>query len=147
MSDLSTVRLRLSLFVVAIWMGALWAACVLVPSVSFTVLADASLAGRVAGRSFWIASIVGAVCGAASITLAYPVQTRRWLMLAVLCAALPIVSEAFVGPAMRAARAMGDAEAVRTYHGIASALFMSAAILSIVLFWMQTRVLANLRAG
>jgi hypothetical protein len=148
MSTQVSLRARLAVLVVALWAGALWAACVLVPAASFTSLADPSLAGKVAGRSFLIVSIAGAVFAVLALALSWTWQTRIWLGMAVACAVLPAASELFIGPAMRAARLAGDAAGARLYHGAASAMFMSAAILALVLLWRSTRsAISPPRAG
>ncbi len=125
-----------------LWVGAIWGIGYLAVPVLFATLDDRQLAGALAGQMFSLMNIVGLVCGAILMALAFvlarPVSRTRVISIAVMV--LVVVVLTFVlQPMMQELKASGLAaggEAAARFgqlHGISSGLYLLMSVAGLVL--------------
>ena len=138
-SSLPTLLPRLISVLVTFWAGSLWTICAVVAPSLFSVIGDRRLAGQVAAHLFraeaFIGLIVGVVVFALSALAPTSLSTRRGRVLIAITAALPLLSQAGVGPLLDKARAAGDMARFGMLHGVAGALFLLACVSALLLVW------------
>ena len=126
-------------FLVTFWAGGLWTVCGVVAPSLFSVLGNRHTAGQVAASLFraeaFIGLIVGIVLLALSSLTPTSLSTRRGRVLIVTTAALPLISQAGVGPLLERARVAGDMARFGMLHGVAGALFLLACVTALLLVW------------
>jgi len=141
---------RFTGIVVALWAGSLWTICGLVAPTLFAMLDDRALAGRLAGRFFDLATLIGVAAGAILLALTftarYVLPGRYGRLLVGLTAGLPALSELILSPLMEQARAAGDMARFGMLHGLAAAVFMIACAGAVAVVWNFTRPASSLDA-
>jgi len=135
---------RFTGIVLAFWAGSLWTICGVVAPTLFALLDDRSLAGRLAGRFFDLATLIGVVCAVILFapTLLQSSSTRRYVMpgrytrlLVLVTAGLPVLSKVALSPLMEQARAAGNMARFGALHGAAAGLFMLACAAALAVVW------------
>jgi hypothetical protein len=139
---------------VALWVGGLWTVGFVVAPMLFQTLADRSLAGSLAGRSFTLIAYIGLVCG--GYLLLYRIgrfgvgaarQPFFWVALVMTLAVA--AGEFAVQPMLADLKAqalpkpvMESAYRVRfnAWHGVASGLYVIESLLGMMLVVLQPRV-------
>jgi Domain of unknown function (DUF4149) len=118
-----------------LWAGLLVWLAVLVAPILFAQLPDRILAGAVAGDLFRWATFLSVGFGSALAVLSPAPWRTRALLLGP--AALLLVNELLLRPAMQAARLAGAGFAI--WHGLASGLYVLATGLVVALWWRAER--------
>jgi hypothetical protein len=129
---------RFTNIVLAFWAGSLWCICGVVAPTLFALLEDRSLAGRLAGRFFDLATLIGVISAAVVIAptlgrYVMPGRYTRWLVL--ITAGLPVLSKLALSPFMEQARVAGNMARFGALHGAAAGLFMLACATALGLVW------------
>jgi uncharacterized membrane protein YhaH (DUF805 family) len=134
----STPMPRFSGIVLAFWAGSLWTLSVVVAPTLFALLEDRSTAGRLAGRFFDLATLIGVVSALILFapTLGRCVMPGRYTRtLVLLTAGLPVLSKLGVSPLMDQARAAGDMARFGALHGVSAGLFLLACACALGMVW------------
>jgi hypothetical protein len=128
-----------STVLLTLWAGSLWAVCFIAAPTVFATLPEKHLAGQVVGRLFHIETWLGVIAAALLIGLLTArkmlTSSRTALLLILLTAASPLISELVVGPMMDQARAANDMASFGRLHGVSAALFLTACVGAFALVW------------
>ncbi len=122
-----------------LWAGALWSIGYLAVPILFATLDERMLAGRLAGEMFGWVSMIGLVCGALLVVLAYERRGRQLLLLVMVV--LVAVGEFLLQPQMAALKAEGlleGSEAASRFamlHGVSSLLYLFVSLAALWLVW------------
>ena len=130
-----------------IWLGLwagllLWLMILVAPSL-FAELPDRALAGALAGALFRWATWVSVGSGILLAVFTARAGSWRGSVTLLVPGALLLVSELLVRPAMQAAKAQ-PGSGFAFWHGIASAIYVLATVLVLILWW-RAEALAPLR--
>jgi hypothetical protein len=129
---------RFTGIVLAFWAGSLWSICALVAPTLFALLEDRSAAGRLAGRFFDLATLIGVISALILFVPTfgrYAMPGRYTRTLVLITAGLPLVSKLVLSPLMDQARAAGDMARFGALHGASAGLFMLACASALGMVW------------
>jgi hypothetical protein len=129
---------RFTGIVLAFWAGSLWSTCGVVAPTLFALLDDRSLAGRLAGRFFDLATLTGVICAVMLLapTLGRYVMPGRYTRaLVLITAGLPALSKLALSPLLEQARAAGNMARFGALHGASAGLFMLACAGALGVVW------------
>ena len=126
-----------SALLVTVWAGSLWTICLIAAPTAFAVLPERRLAGLVVGRLFQIETWLGVTVAALLIAVlaARKRLSKALLAIALLTAAMPVISQLVVVRLMDQARAANDMAQFGRLHGVSAALFFTACVSALVLVW------------
>ncbi len=132
---------RIAGLLLALWAGSLVTVCTVAAPSLFAVL-ERSQAGRVAGRLFFIETLIGVVAAALIFVLQRMggfVIPRAAIVAIVIASLAPLTSELVLGPLMQAARAAGDMARFGALHGFSALLFATACVSAVTALWLFNR--------
>ncbi|VAX00566.1 hypothetical protein MNBD_GAMMA22-2990 [hydrothermal vent metagenome] len=133
-----------------IWIGGMWAIGYIVAPTLFSMVDDRALAGSIAGRLFFIMSLVGIVCSMALLTgqimqfgksCLSKTHWQTWLLILMLL--IILIGQFIIQPMMNELREAGLVEELKTkfdqLHRFSTILFMinSLAGLALVVFGLK----------
>jgi hypothetical protein len=129
---------RFTSIVLAFWAGSLWCICGVVAPTLFALLEDRTLAGRLAGRCFDLATLIGVLSAVLVFAptigrYVMPGRYTRWLVS--ITAGLPVLSKLALSPLMEQARVAGNMTRFGALHGAAAGLFMLACVSALGMVW------------
>lgn len=126
-----------SALLVTVWAGSLWTICLIAAPAAFAALPERHLAGLVVARLFQTETWLGvAVAGLLiSVLAARKRLSKALLSIALLTAAMPVISQLVIVPLMAQARAANDMAQFGRLHGVSAALFFTACLSALALVW------------
>ena len=132
---------RIAGLLLSLWAGSLVTVCAVAAPSAFAVLERQS-AGKLAARLFLIATVIGIAVSTVVLMLnrfAGVTLSRSTLVVLLLGALAPLLSEVILGPLMQSARAAGDMARFGALHGVSALLFGLACVCAVLAVWFFSR--------